>query len=238
LRVTPETARLLEHWRHHNYSGIRPFFCQVEAVETIIWLTEVAPTIGKAGKTILEYLERASLDANAELLRLALKMATGAGKNTVMAMIIAWQTDALRCHVNWVILDSDWEAEFCRVAEEHPQVRAYAKNHNLGFEVPYRKGSEAQRYRTDFIVLVDDGRSDGRVDPLHLIVEIKGRRGEDAKDKKLALDTFWIPGVNNDGRFSRWASAEFTEVYKIETDFEAKVRERFNEMVAAAIGGQ
>ena len=42
-RVTPETQRLLQHWRHHRFSGIRPFFCQVEAVETIIWLTEVAP---------------------------------------------------------------------------------------------------------------------------------------------------------------------------------------------------
>ena len=31
--VTPETARLLQHWRHHPFSSIRPFFCQVEAVE-------------------------------------------------------------------------------------------------------------------------------------------------------------------------------------------------------------
>ena len=42
-RVTPETGRLLHHWRHHQFSDIRPFFCQVEAVETVIWLTEVAP---------------------------------------------------------------------------------------------------------------------------------------------------------------------------------------------------
>ena len=47
-QVTPETARLLQHWRHHKFSGIRPFFCQVEAVETAIWLTEVAPQAGKA----------------------------------------------------------------------------------------------------------------------------------------------------------------------------------------------
>ena len=40
--VTPETARLLQHWRHHEFAGLRPFFCQIEAVETIIWLTEVA----------------------------------------------------------------------------------------------------------------------------------------------------------------------------------------------------
>ena len=42
-QVTPETARLLQHWRHHDFAGVRPFFCQVEAVETAIWLTEVAP---------------------------------------------------------------------------------------------------------------------------------------------------------------------------------------------------
>src|SRR5690606_25346091 len=40
--VTPETARLLKHWRHYPFNGVRPFFCQVEAVETAIWLTEVA----------------------------------------------------------------------------------------------------------------------------------------------------------------------------------------------------
>ena len=39
-QVTPETARLLEHWRHHPFNNQRPFFCQIEAVETAIWLTE------------------------------------------------------------------------------------------------------------------------------------------------------------------------------------------------------
>jgi type III restriction enzyme len=91
-RVTPETARLLQHWRHHKFSGIRPFFCQVEAVETAIWLTEVAPQLGKAGEKFLEHLANANNDANPELMRLALKLATGAGKTTVMAMLIAWQT--------------------------------------------------------------------------------------------------------------------------------------------------
>ena len=40
-----------------------------------------------------------------------------------------------------MVCDSDWEAEFCRVAEAHPRVRAYVKNQNLGLEVPYRYGS-------------------------------------------------------------------------------------------------
>jgi len=95
-KVTPETARLLKHWRHHEFQGIRPFWCQIEAAETAIWLTEVAPELGKRGKYILEKLESANEEANAEanseLFRLALKLATGAGKTTVMAMLIAWQT--------------------------------------------------------------------------------------------------------------------------------------------------
>ena len=75
--VTPETTRLLEHWRHHSFSGIRPFFCQIEAVETAIWLMEVAPG-DKNGKPFLEKLEAANNEANPELMRLALKLATGA----------------------------------------------------------------------------------------------------------------------------------------------------------------
>ena len=47
--VTPEAARLLQHWRGHRFGDIRPFFCQVEAVETAIWLTEVAPQRGQGG---------------------------------------------------------------------------------------------------------------------------------------------------------------------------------------------
>jgi type III restriction enzyme len=90
-QVTPETARLLEHWRRHDFSNVRPFFCQVEAVETAIWLTEVAG-LSKNGQRVLDHLAAANKDANPELMRLALKLATGAGKTTVMAMLIAWQT--------------------------------------------------------------------------------------------------------------------------------------------------
>ena len=98
-----------------------------------------------------------------------------------------WQTDHRCCHVNWAVCDSHWEAEFCRVAEAHPSVRAYVKNHGLGLEVPYRFGSETRAYLPDFIALIDDGRGDD--DLLQLIVEIKGYRGEDAKDKKTTMDT-------------------------------------------------
>ena len=134
--------------------------------------------------------------------------------------------------INWVILDSDWEGEFCRVAESHSKVIAYTKNHNLGLEVPYRYGSETRKYLPDFIVLVDDGH--GPENPLRLIVEIKGYRREDAKEKKSTMDTYWVPGVNHLGTYGRWAFAEFTEIYQIESDFKAKVEGEFNKMIASA----
>ena len=137
-----------------------------------------------------------------------------------------------KCHLNWVILDSDWEAEFCRVAESHPQVRAYVKNHNLGLEVPYRYGSETRRYLPDFIVLVDDGH--GPDDLLHLIVEIKGYRREDAKEKAATMKTYWVPGVNHIATHGRWAFAEFCDVYEIESDFAAKVESQFSRMIESA----
>jgi type III restriction enzyme len=144
-----------------------------------------------------------------------------------------WETNPDRCHINWVILDSDWEAEFCRVAESHQRVRAYVKNHNLGLEVPYRYGSETRTYRPDFIVRVDDGHGDE--DLLNLIVEIKGYRREDAKEKKSTMDTYWIPGVNHLAAHGRWAFAEFTDVYQIQSDFAAKVESEFNKMIESVL---
>ena len=140
-----------------------------------------------------------------------------------------WETDARYCHINWAILDSDWEGEFCRVAESHPKVKTYVKNHNLGLEVPYRYGSETRKYIPDFVVNIDDGHGDD--DLLHLIVEIKGYRREDAKEKKATMETYWVPGVNNHSQYGRWAFAEFTDVYEMQTDFEEKVEAEFSKMI-------
>lgn len=144
-----------------------------------------------------------------------------------------WKTDPRKCHVNWIVCDSDWEAEFCRVAEAHPRVQAYAKNQNLGLEVPYLMGSTPRKYLPDFIVQIDDDRDD----PLNLIVEIKGFRGEDAKEKANTIRTCWVPGVNNLGKFGRWAFAEFTSVFEIDADFD-KLVQSFVSLSASAGEGR
>ncbi len=102
--------------------------------------------MGKAGRRFIEHLENANNDANPELLRLALKPATAAGKTTVMAMLIAWQT-------------------------------------------------------------------------INAVVEIRGYRGEDAKNKAATMQAYWVPGVNNTRSYGCWAFAEVTDLFQMQADF-------------------
>ena len=79
--VTGITKRLLEHWNNPEERDKRFFFCQLEAIETLIWLAE-APASEKVGIVIPS-------DGGA-FQRVCSKMATGSGKTIVMAMLIAW----------------------------------------------------------------------------------------------------------------------------------------------------
>ena len=87
--VTKTTARLLEYWRREERDR-RLFFCQIEAIETAIYITEVARRYGDTW--IENMLRSANEGANPGLYRIAFKMATGSGKTVVMAMLIAWHT--------------------------------------------------------------------------------------------------------------------------------------------------
>lgn len=87
--VTNTTARLLEHWTNPDRER-RLFFCQIEAVETVIYLTEAAHKFGDGW--IHNSLKDANDTSNPGLARIASKLATGAGKTTVMAMFIAWHS--------------------------------------------------------------------------------------------------------------------------------------------------
>ena len=87
--VTPTTAQLLEYWANPEREN-KLFFCQIEALETAIYITEVAKKYGDAWME--NQLREANDSANPGLPRLAFKMATGAGKTVVMAMLIAWHS--------------------------------------------------------------------------------------------------------------------------------------------------
>ncbi len=89
MGITPTTRRLLEYWTDPQ-RDLRLFFCQIEALETAIYITEVASKHGDAW--IENRLREDNALANPGLFRIALKMATGTGKTVVMAMLIAWHT--------------------------------------------------------------------------------------------------------------------------------------------------
>jgi len=153
--------------------------------------------------------------------------------NFTTSKTLRWQCDPRKSHVNWAICDSTWEQEFCRVLESQPQLRSYVKNQGLGFEVPYNYISTIRRYIPDFIARVNDGHGDD--DLLNLVCEVKGYRGEDVNDKSNTMETFWVPGVNNTGKFGRWAFAEFKNVLEMDVDFAAKVEEEVARVLATVL---
>ena len=131
---------------------------------------------------------------------------------------LRWETSPDKSHVNWAVCDSEWEAEFCRVAEEDPRVLAYVKNQGLGFEVPYYLGETQKTYVPDFIVLLDDGK--GWDDPRRVVVETKGYRREDDIEKANAMRSLWVPGVNALGDYGRWEFVELQRVWEMQMEFE------------------
>jgi type III restriction enzyme len=80
--VTGITHKLLQHWKDNEQRPYPFFFCQMDAMETLLWLTE-APESEKTGITIKG-------DGGA-FKRICTKLCTGGGKTIVMAMLIAWQ---------------------------------------------------------------------------------------------------------------------------------------------------
>ena len=88
IGTTSTTRHLLDYWNNDQRER-RLFFCQIEALETAIYVTEVASKYGDAW--IDNTLREANESSNPGLPRLAFKMATGSGKTVVMAMLIAWQ---------------------------------------------------------------------------------------------------------------------------------------------------
>lgn len=132
-----------------------------------------------------------------------------------------WKTNSDLCHVNWAVCDNMREEQFCEIAERYPLTRAYVKNQGLGFEIPYRYGSDTRMYVPDFIAIVETLR---KQHPVYLIVEVMGYRREDAKHKKNAVEQYWVPSINRLGTYGRWEFVELGNIDTMEHDYKSKVR--------------
>ena len=96
-----------------------------------------------------------------------------------------------KSHVNYVVMDSDWEGIAAKTLEELPQVISYVKNQFLGFAIPYVKEGKDKNYFTDFIVQCKG--KDGNIK--NLMIEISGF-SKDKAEKKWFVENRWIPAVN------------------------------------------
>lgn len=120
-----------------------------------------------------------------------------------------YRTDPNKCQVSHVVLDSGWEAKMAEVLEEMDEVGCYVKNYQLGFNIPYTFNGEEKQYVPDYLIRVDDGH--GADNLLNLIVEVSGEARKDKAAKVAAARNLWIPAVNNDGRWGRWAFLEIVD---------------------------
>jgi type III restriction enzyme len=96
-----------------------------------------------------------------------------------------------KSHVNYVVMDSDWEGICAKTLEEIETVKSYVKNQFLGFAIPYTKDGKDRLYFTDFIARVES--SDGTIK--NLMIEISGM-SKDKAEKKWFVENRWIPAVN------------------------------------------
>ncbi|MBB5223423.1 type III restriction enzyme [Amaricoccus macauensis] len=140
---------------------------------------------------------------------------TTAAVNFTTTKTDRWQPRSDRSQINWIVLDSDWEAQLAQAIENHPRVAAYAKNHNLGLEIPYIRDGEPHRYRPDYLVRLSDGTT--------LVLEVKGARDHDDALKAAATRDKWIPAVNRLSRFGRWAYAEMRDPFTMAEELESLV---------------
>lgn len=121
-----------------------------------------------------------------------------------------------KSHISHVVLDSRWEAKLAQSLEEMAEVVSYAKNQSLGFYVPYSLDGRNRRYLPDYLVRVDDGR--GPEDPLNLIIEVTGEKDTDKQAKVDTARDLWVPAVNNERAFGRWAFYEVRDPWNAQME--------------------
>lgn len=115
-----------------------------------------------------------------------------------------------KCHISHVVADTDsWEQKLAQSLEDMVEVKRYVKNHNLAFNIPYIIDGEARNYIPDFIACIDDGHGPDNL--LNLIIEVTGEKKKDKAIKVTTSRNLWVPAINNNGAYGRWAFIEIAD---------------------------
>jgi type III restriction enzyme len=118
-----------------------------------------------------------------------------------------------RCHISHVVADTgSWEQKLAQALESMDEVASYFKNHNAGFTIPYTLNGEEHSYLPDFVARLSTPGG-----PLNLILEVTGQRRAEKAVKVATARTLWVPAVNNQGGFGRWAFLEIRDPWNAQT---------------------
>jgi type III restriction enzyme len=114
-----------------------------------------------------------------------------------------------KSHISHVVADTEsWEQKMASVLEEMPEVISYVKNQSLGFSIPYVLEGDERSYLPDFIVRMKTPNSE---EILNLVLEVSGEKRKDKAAKVETAKNLWVPAVNNNGAFGKWAFIEITD---------------------------
>ena len=134
-----------------------------------------------------------------------------------------YATRADKCHISHVVADTgSWEQKMAEVLEDMDEVKAYVKNQNLRFMIPYILNGEQRQYIPDFIVRIDDEPSE---DFLNLIVEVSGEAKKEKAQKVDTVRTLWVPAVNNHGGLGRWQFIEISDPWDAKNTIRAFLKQ-------------
>jgi type III restriction enzyme len=123
-----------------------------------------------------------------------------------------------KCHINYVVADTQsWEQKMAQTLEDMEEVVCYAKNQGLGFTIPYTLNGEEKNYVPDFLIRIRDGRDE----PLNLILEVTGEAKKEKAAKAATARTLWVPSVNNQGTYGRWAFIEISDPWDAQNTIRA-----------------
>lgn len=130
----------------------------------------------------------------------------GIGSTDIVSfMTIKRCVATLKSHLSYAVADSGWEERVARALDESPRVRAWVKNHKLGFEMPYRHKGIEHDFTPDFLAELRDEAAPGGVE--HLVIEVKGLEREQDRSKDVGA-LRWIAAVNHWGKLGRWRYAK------------------------------
>jgi type III restriction enzyme len=132
-----------------------------------------------------------------------------------------YRTGPRKCHVNYVPIDSKWEARMITALENMPEVLAYVKNDGMNLQIPYTLEGHERNYIPDFIVRVDIGAAE----PLNLIVEVTGIHDAGKEAKADTMRSLWIPGVNALGTFGLWDYIEILDPWDAQNSIRRQVKQ-------------